>query len=717
MTRSTRSAISAPDSPARLARCGVSQSMTSNPPDPRSRPEAKSPPGEPPAESARAGQEDTYRKVFDHVADAIIIHDKSTHRILDANACAIERYGYSLDELRRMTPFDLHPSDEFEVVAEKIDVKNVDAPNEYVHVAKDGRRYDVEILSDEVVYENTEAWLSIARDISDRKRADLEITRARDDALAASQHKSDFLASMSHELRTPMNGVLGMAALLLETHMTEEQREYAETIRNAGEVMLELLNELLDLSKIESGRLEIEAASFDLRQSVESVCKLLAPRAKEAGIDLCLEFARDVPEVAVGDATRIRQILTNLAGNAIKFTPEGHVTVRVSCVERDPAYCIVEIAVEDTGIGIPAERLESIFEEFSQADQTIFRRFGGTGLGLAISRRLVELMGGRLNVESAEGKGSTFSFTLPLPLAMMETTEDADRASLGEILVVQRDAESRDRIERWLASWGLETTAAANGVQALRVLSDRIQAQRPPKAAVIDYHLPDLDGASLGRAITQKSGGEVHVCLSGVGSSLRAARADSAGLSNHLPSRFEPEDLRDLLGIGAPPAGDSSRGPISGPVPTGNGSSAPESDFRAEEYGETHPCVLVVEDNELNQRVVCRMLDKLGCRVHVAPNGREALDLVETTSYHLILMDCQLPEMDGYETARRIRGLDAAHPDVPIVALTANAMAGARERCLDAGMNDHLSKPANVDEIQQALERWIPGYQPPHRET
>lgn len=658
------------------------------------------------AGSVPRGRSDTYRKVFDRVADAIIIHDKRTHRIVDVNACAIKRYGYTLEELRGMTPFDLHPAEEYELVAEKIDVKNAESPNVYVHVAKDGRRFDVEILSDEVVYEGVEAWLSIARDISDRKRAEAEIARARDDALAASKHKSDFLAAMSHELRTPMNGVLGMATLLLETHLTEEQREYGETIRGAGEVMLELLNELLDLSKIEAGRLEIEPHPFDLRQSVESVCKLLSPRVREAGIDLILDFAREVPSAVVGDEGRIRQILTNLTGNAIKFTREGHVALRVSCLEMDPVYCILEIAVEDTGIGIPEEKLESIFEEFSQADQTIFRRYGGTGLGLAISRRMVELMGGRLQVESTPGEGSIFRVTLPLPRAASVPPVDTPQDRRGWILLVQRDAERRDRVERWLGELGFSVEPAHSGSRALERLSERLVAGDPPFGALVDFHLPDLDGVSLGRAILARSDHGVRVWLTGLEGSGGREGIHAADFAGHLPWGFEERHLRELMDLPSTPDGAPSHAPAPEP-------SAPEPARRAEECSGRRPCVLVVEDNDLNQRVVRRMLDRLGCRVDVAEDGPEALRRVETSSYQLILMDCELPGMDGYEATRQIRALPAPRRAIPIVALTADAMAGAQERCLEAGMDAYLSKPASLERIQNVLESWIPGYRAP----
>ncbi len=638
---------------------------------------------------------DTYRKVFDRVADAIIIHDRKTHKIIDVNATALNRYGYTLEEFRTMTPFDLHPKEELDVVHEKIDVRNADDPNEYVHLSKDGQTFSVEILSDQVWYEGTEAWLSIVRDITERNRAQEEVARARDEALMASKHKSAFLAAISHELRTPMNGVLGMVALLLDTGLSTEQRDFSETIQMAGESMLQLINQILDLSKIEAGKLEIEPIPFELKNEIEAVHKILTPRAVESGIELKLQLAPEVNrQRLIGDPGRIRQVVTNLAGNAIKFTKEGHVAMRVRCIGQSNGSMSLQFAVEDTGIGIPEEKIHKIFEEFAQADTSTYRQFGGTGLGLAISKKLVELMGGELHVSSTPDEGSTFWFTLDL-----ETDGKTRDKHIGDpgsgVLVVHGDQGRRHSLEAAVRAEGLPVTSAETSVEALHLIATAGAHGRPFRCGLISYELPDLDGETLGRAISRHRGNDELqlLLLHAEGNDLPDERVQGAGYQGQY---VEPVDLRR---VGA------WLHEIFPDDPESEAKQPPES--LAVEDDNTPAKVLVVEDNLVNQKVVAHMLSKMNCETDLATDGRVALEMMEAKRYELIFMDCQMPVMDGYEATRAIRELADDMSRTPVCALTANAMEGDRERCLEAGMDDYMSKPATSNQLAEKLEKWV----------
>ncbi len=669
--------------------------------------------------------------VMDTAVDGIItIDDKGT--IQDCNPAASTIFGYLPDEMvgqnvKMLMPSPYHEEhdgylDRYQETGEQHIIGS--GGRELIGRRKDGTIFPMDLSVGEMQCDGLTFFSGLVRDISERKEAEKtlqaknhDLVIARDEALVAVRSKAMFLATMSHEIRTPMNGILGMTELLTDTELSVDQQDLLRTLHSSGENLLAIINDILDFSKIESGKLTIEQIDFDLRTSVEEVLNILSLQAQAKGLELVGLVNANTPTALRGDPVRFRQVLTNLVGNALKFTATGEVFLRVAPLVCTDSEAHIRVEVKDTGIGMSAEEQKTLFQAFTQANQSTTRKYGGTGLGLAISHQLVELMQGEIGVDSTPGTGSCFWFTLKFPIQSTPPAKRLSEVSLTDlrILFVDDNATNRFILDHYAESWGMTSSSASSSAQGAILLEAAAGEGHPFDLVVIDQKMPDMDGFEFANMLkgTPRWQALPLILLTSLGYKGEANHAKQAHFSGYLTKPIHQQTLRRAVALVMGLEQESDKEDVKLFIT--------RHTVQEQEMAEK-PRILLAEDNLVNQKVAVRMLTKLGYQVDVANNGQEALEAWGKKPYQVILMDCLMPEMDGFQTTQKIREAEAMKsavhdhsPDalpftsahIPIIAMTANTMEGDREKCLEVGMDDFIPKPVKIDFLAEVVDKWL----------
>jgi PAS domain S-box-containing protein len=653
------------------------------------------------------------RLFFESIPLPTWVFDLESLQFIEVNDTALQHYGYTKEEFLAMNVMDIRPAEDIPNLQAALEVIRTKESNTTHgrHRCKDGSIIEVQLSWHDLEYNNRHAVLMVAQDITESKRSQEELQQAKEAVEIAYRVKNEFLANMSHEIRTPMNGIIGTIDLLCRTMLTPEQREYTETIRLSGDALLNVLNDILDFSKIESHEVELEEHPFRIETCIEEIFELYAIQADQKNIDLVYWIDEKVPQVVIVDSTRLRQVLVNLVSNAIKFTEQGEIYIVVSQASEENGKIELIISVRDTGIGIPSDRLHRLFKPFSQVDSSSTRKYGGTGLGLAICSYAVDLLGGQIWVESTLAEGSTFRFTIHVsqyisdtrddnlcpPLIKKSKPETYEPKTQKKVLLIDDNSTCRRTLEDLLVEWGFSVHSAATVEESL----DHMRNGEQFDIVVAGQTLPDYSGVQLREAFRSASGKMdiAFVILASRTKRDQIIRPDDGSLQVVLkPVRHRVfyNALAALL----------KQSTVSFSSSSGVDAAPAKSVPRTEHQKLPPMSILIAEDNMINQKLIVRILKILGQEVDVTTNGKEALQAVHQKKYDIVLMDVQMPEMDGNEATQRIRS-DVPNENQPvIIAMTAHALQGDREKCLEAGMNDYMSKPILIDEVRRMVQKW-----------